>query len=402
MLVSPTEQPYSRYTRIFLHLTFAFFITLALLPESEFLLLFHYFANFALICFLSLYNFINREAFANKFSLFPFIVFFIGLYSILGIPFFDLNLNLLLFNLKAFLLAFVISYGMPSTFVFLRIINSYYLFYLFLSIFYWLNLIPFLEPIEMKNEFLVNYGLFVHYVFVGVEGSPTLIGAFSFFVALLNIMYVRNWRFVFLAFLFGFLSFRNTALIAFVFSVFVFWFVRSHQLVNLMIAGAFVVFGGVLAYTASVKFENAGLLDIVLYQITHARSMLWGEMLRTMFENYGWQEYVLGGYTVEVFNIRFLQVDGSAASTETSNPHSDILFLIIKWPLMAVMYIALLFHLVLRARDVRFSIMVLFLVIVSIMNSDIVGLRNPVYLLSLIYFYLVARKMSRHASLCSS
>lgn len=392
--VGPREQLYSRYTRIFLHLTFALFITLALLPESDFLLLFHYFVNFALICFLVLYNLINRVAIANRFSLFPFIVFFMGFYSVTMTPFHDLNFNLLLFNLKSFLLAFVISYGMLSKVAFLKIINSYYLLYLVLSILYWLNLIPFLQPLEMKNEFLVNYGLFIHYVFVGVEGSPTLIGAFSFFVALLNIIYMRNFRFALVAFLFGFLSFRNTALIAFFLSLCTFWIVKSYQLVNFMIAGAFIVFGGVLAYTASVSFENAGLVDILLYKMTHARSMLWGEMLRTMFESYGWREYFLGGYTAEAFNIRFLQVDGSVAGSETSNPHSDILFLLIKWPLMAVMYIALLFYLLLRARDVRFSIVVLFIVIVSIMNSDIVGLRNPVYLLALIYFYLMSRRMT--------
>lgn len=362
------------------HLYFLAYFLLLFLPPSDDLLLIQYFVNLLLIVTVSVLLVMHNNVVTQKVHYIPLIVFIAGCAPVGLVGYVDLSINLLLLNLKVFLIAYlflIYRVNFPSV---LKVINLYYFLYVLFSLAFWLDFLPFYKLPDIKNDLLVDFVFFKYYVLFGFEGSPTLIGAYSFFVALINLLYSNNKKIVVLALLCGILSFRLTALISFVIAFGSYFMFRSKNGVVAIIVLAMLSFIAICFYASMGPYRGEGL-DALLYKMTHARSMLWGQFINVLSDNYGIMNYVFGGYEAELFLVPAYQENGDFSGRYIANPHSDILFLFLKWPLAALLYFLLFFYMLFKSASKKYAVVVLYILLVSVMNSDIISLRNPVYLI---------------------
>ena len=123
---------------------------------------------------------------------------------------------------------------------------------------------------------------------------------------------------------------------------------------------------------------------LYLYNATHARFVIWGQQIEIMLDNYSFLNYLTGGFNNDLFSVGLYQVDGQELTTSTYNPHSSLLLLFFRNPLLfALTYFAYSF-LIIKNYERKKAAIAIFLFLSLTMNSSLLVTGNPVFTLIMI------------------
>lgn len=281
---------------------------------------------------------------------------------------------------------------------FINFVNTTYVFYLMISILFWLGLLPNpnLNAFLIKDEFLVSVGSWSYYVLPGIEGSPANIDSYSAMVLLLNIFVKvsqKSRKFViFCAIAAILLSLRLTAIMGVILLLTLAPLLRIKHWFALFNITAFMAFL-LLLYALHIDFIfnlfNIHIdISTIAYLATHARSVIWEQQVFILFSEYDWNHYIFGGFNVELFNVPTFQITGTETGKSQSNPHNTYLLLFFRSPLFMMTLLSLLLINMVTTMDKKYYIPISFILLACYTNSAIISLENPIFLYVLIFSLL--------------
>ncbi len=281
---------------------------------------------------------------------------------------------------------------------FLNFINITYIFYLTVSILFWLQLLPNpnFNAYLIKDEFLISLGSFKYYVLPGLEGSPANIDSYSAMVLLLNIFVKASQRyryFVIVCAIVGvLLSFRLTAMIGVALLLFLTPLIKKKRwfiIFNLTGFLAFLLLLYALHVDQSLLILGAEVnLSTIAYLATHARSVIWEQQIVILFSEYEWFHYIFGGFNVELFNVPTYQVSGSETGRSQSNPHNTYLLMFFRSPVFMLLSLSLLILSMMTKMSEKYYVPISFILLACYTNSAIISLENPVFLYVIVFSIL--------------
>lgn len=289
---------------------------------------------------------------------------------------------------------------------FISFVNKTYLFYLVASILVWIGAIPnvFYEDVKLPDYF-ADYGIVSFYILRGIEGSPAAIDTYSAFVLLINLFLNPNKdRRVYLAAaVVGLVaSFRMTPFVS-LFLVFLLypWYSKSRKLATAILIASAIFFLAIL--TALYVNESITLggvefnLRAMAYNATHARSMIWVQQLDVMSNRYSFMDYIFGRFSPSEFSVPTYQSEGSETGLESLNPHNNYLLLWFRSPLMFVVFLAAFLIAQYKSYSKETYPLLLLVFLAAFTNSTLIGLGNPVYLFTIIYFLYENKRLPEMA-----
>ncbi len=357
--------------------------------------IFLYISNILIICLFCLFIFFR----AGRIFL-PKNIFYLGIiFCILGFvviqPISKSHIYSILIFFKIMLVCLFFYQVKIEEKSFINFINFTYLFYLLISVLFWLGLIPNpnFNAFLIKDEFLVSVGSWSYYVLPGVEGSPANIDSYSAVVLLIN-LFIRvsqkSRKFFVICSVVGILlSLRLTAILG-IMLLLLLWPLLKYRLWFLLFnVTAFISFL-LLLYALHfdlifIMFNMPIDISALAYIATHARSIIWEQQIVILLYEYQWYDYMFGSFNVDMFNVPTFQFTGAETGKSQSNPHNTYLLLFFRSPLLTLGLMWLLFINMYKRVDRKYYMPISFILLACYTNSAIISLENPIFIYLLVY-----------------
>lgn len=323
---------------------------------------------------------------------FVFLLLFVGVGLVLP-PFEKGSLYARLLFLEILLFFFIFSSYRVSLSGFSSVINLSYVFYLILSVAIWAGVIP--AAAGEKNSFVVSWAGFSVETLYGVGGSTADIDSYSGLVLMWNLFINRGrsrWLMIGLSAVAMLLTFRFTpmvALLAACLSYLLVWNRTLAMLALILPALGFVMVLAILQVDPAAQVPLMPGTDwySLLWNATHARSSIWLGQIDYYLTHFQFADFFYGPLD-ERMTVDFIDGDGRFHK-DSYNPHNTYLALLFRSSVMfAIFYALFLWGVFRRARRNTFPVL-FFVSIVAYTNASIIGLKNPAYLL-VVMFLLMA------------
>ncbi len=276
---------------------------------------------------------------------------------------------------------------------FISFVNKTYLVYLTLSVLIWLGSANGSIAGNYNDEFHVTFGLFDYFMLFGIEGGSAFIDTYSALVLILNVFLneARDRKLIIFASLFGILaSFKMTPIVSLI-AIFLLYpiYKKSRFLASIIMIFIGLVFLWLLNALLHSDFVtiNGQQVDVwvLAYGLTHARSMIWKQQIEILIANYDLIDYLFGRYSTGLFEVQAIQQWGELKEEFHANPHNTYLLLFFRSPFLFVIFFTIFFIAQFKKFDRSTFPVILLIFLSSFTNSSLIGLGNPIYLMTLIY-----------------
>ena len=266
----------------------------------------------------------------------------------------------------------------------LRIINITYLLYLILSIISYSG-ISLAQGGTLVNSFFVDYGFVSFETLYGLEGSTASIDSYSTLVLLLNIFLNRGlmkYIIIFITLIVVLWTARLTPIVMFLFSMVSFIFVRNRFIAIFLLTSifiAFIAFTFIELYYPYDDFFIKGIPNTILLHIaTHGRTFIWAEQFKSISDNFGIVDYLIGNY-------KYAEVLVHWSDFPYFNSHNSFFHLFFRIGIAAIFMIIFFISKVFYNFDRRTFPIIFGIFLSATTNGTIFYVGNPVFLLVLIY-----------------
>tara|TARA_B110000091_G_scaffold141074_1_gene150704 strand:- start:125 stop:1198 length:1074 start_codon:yes stop_codon:yes gene_type:complete len=266
----------------------------------------------------------------------------------------------------------------------LRIINITYLLYLILSIISYSG-ISLAQGGTLVNSFFVDYGFVSFETLYGLEGSTASIDSYSTLVLLLNIFLNRGlmkYIIIFITLIVVLWTARLTPIVMFLFSMVSFIFVRNRFIAIFLLTSifiAFIAFTFIELYYPYDDFFIKGIPNTILLHIaTHGRTFIWAEQFKSISDNFGIVDYLIGNY-------KYAEVLVHWSDFPYFNSHNSFFHLFFRIGIAAIFMIIFFISKVFYNFDRRTFPVIFGIFLSATTNGTIFYVGNPVFLLVLIY-----------------
>ena len=326
------------------------------------------------------------------------IVFSMIIISLLGLLFNEQYFTFLLV-LKGIILVYFLIHFRIREVELIRFINSTYLFYVFISILFYLFLPGVIYSLKEGQNNLMNIGGLTIRMLQSIEGSASSLDTYSSVVLVLNLSFsklLKNWKFyVLLSGIVLLWTFRLTPmfglLVAFVGSVFVRSGKTSFLFLTIMVFSPFLL--SLYFYQTNIVYKSLPI-QVVLNGLTHNRSMIWNQQLQILLNNYNIMDYIYGNFSSELFSVQAYQMDGSLRRGYfIDNPHNTYLYLFFRGPLLFVMVLLMVLRRLRVEHDSRWWPVILVIFVGALTNGQLLTLQNPIPLIILIFYLVKCSKL---------
>lgn len=267
----------------------------------------------------------------------------------------------------------------------LRIINITYLLYLILSIISYSGIFLAQEG-SLINSFFIDYGFISFETLYGLEGSTASIDSYSTLVLLLNIFLNRGlikYIIIFITLIVVLWTARLTPIVMFLFSIGSFFFVRNRFIAIFLLTSIFIAFFAFtfieLYYPHEDSFVKGIPNTLLLHISTHGRTFIWAEQFKSISDNFGVVDYLIGNYKYAEVLIPW------GAEGPYANSHNSFFHLFFRIGIAAIFMIIFFIRKVFYNFDRRTFPIIFGIFLSATTNGTIFYVGNPVFLLVLIY-----------------
>lgn len=298
------------------------------------------------------------------------------------------------FVIKLIILIFFFKTSSIDVKQYTKVINLTYVFYLFFSLLAWLGLLPSIYNTSV-NSFIVNIGGYNVETLYGIEGSTANIDAYSGVIFLWNLIVSKEKHrslIIILSLSALVLTFRGTPVIGVIGGLGVYFVVRTRLLAFISLVGVMIALIIALVLAHLYPSEQVFFLseekswDMLLWQVTHARSSLWVNQLHLYFYDFTWYNYIYGPDLKDMMSY-FTRPDGLELE-ESYNPHNSYLTILFRSTMVfIILYTGFIYYSVKTFSKKTFPLL-FFISLTALTNSSIFGLGNPIYILIVLYAIL--------------
>jgi hypothetical protein len=267
----------------------------------------------------------------------------------------------------------------------LRIVNVTYLIYLLLSIISYSGIV-FSQEGNILNSFFVDFGFISFETLYGLEGSTASIDSYSTLIILLNLFLNRKlakYLIILIALFAVVWTTRLTPVIMFFLSVGSYFLVRNKFVAVFLLVAIFIGFFSftyIELYFPNENFFINGISNKQLLQIaTHGRTFIWAEQFKSISDNFGLVDYLIGNYKYAEVVIPW------GAEGPYANSHNSFFHLFFRIGIAAIFMIIFFIRKVFYNFDRRTFPVIFGIFLSATTNGTIFYVGNPVFLLILIY-----------------
>ena len=230
-----------------------------------------------------------------------------------------------------------------------------------------------------------NIGPLYFNTLYGVDGtSGDFIANFGVFILIGSSLIKKISKFTYIIILIGIiLTLKNTAILVLISGVLLLKLKERHLkyvFLILIISYSLVIILIINEQYGEFVFGDKyySIFKILMYQITHARSMIWNQQMDIFTLNT--YDFFWGNYSIENYEIELLNDFGEGIGRSTSNPHSMFLLFLFRSPLFMITFLFVYIYVFFNKKITKIAkIYYLLFFIVSITNSDTLSLEHPWY-----------------------
>lgn len=313
--------------------------------------------------------------------------------SLMSLVFKEQYLTFVLFA-KVVLLVYFIKHFRISERELIRFVNTTYLFYVLISILFYVFLPGFIYDLKEGQNNLLKIGGFSLRMLQSIEGSASSLDSYSSLVLVMNLSFskwVKKWKFyALISFTVLLWTFRLTPMVGLFLALVGALFVRSGK-ASLIFLGIFVFAPFLIGtYIYRIDLNYAGYpLRIILNTITHNRFMIWDQQLQIFYSNYRISDYILGNFSSELFSIQAFQTDGSLKKGYfIDNPHNSYLYLLFSSPFLFAIALSMILRRLWINYDARWWPVLVVVFVGAVTNGQLLTLQNPIPLIILIFYFV--------------
>ncbi len=377
------QNVYLEFRNIVLYyLYFSFFATIFLISRQS--LAVQYAFSILDILILTSSILIIKKNNVNKWNYLVFI--FLIIYSILALVK-GTHINSPILFLKIYLIFIFFKLYTFKIEEIVRFLNSTYLLYALLSLFFFKFLPSTLYTLADHELNYVDLGFTKYLVLHSIEGGASTIDSYSALIFLSNIFLIKyktkaHYFFIILSTLLIIYSLKMTPLVALIMGVISYTLIRNKTIATIYTILIFSIF----IFVLNLLFVNPEVygpvrFSSIMYVATHARSMIWVQQLTILIETYSIKDYIFGNFTSESFTVNAFQLTGHEITTNYDNPHNTYLLLFFKAPLLFIIYYLKYIFMIFKNFDRKSFVIISFIAVAGFSNSSIISLGNPVYLI---------------------
>lgn len=267
----------------------------------------------------------------------------------------------------------------------LRVVNITYLLYLILSVISYSGIFFYQEG-SLINSFFIDYGFISFETLYGLEGSTASIDSYSTLLLLLNIFLNRGlmkYIIIFITLIVVLWTARLTPIVMFLFSIGSFIFVRNRFIAIFLLISIFIAFFAFTFIELYYPHEDSFVKDIpntlLLHIATHGRTFIWAEQFKSISDNFGLVDYLIGNYKYAEVLIPW------GAEGPYANSHNSFFHLFFRIGIAAIFMIIFFIRKVFYNFDRRTFPVIFGIFLSATTNGTIFYVGNPVFLLVLIY-----------------
>lgn len=324
----------------------------------------------------------------GNFWFFLIFLFIIGFSSLI----FKKSFYNILFILKMISFYLFLKYYRIDKNKFIKFINNTYFIFILISILIFLFYPSLLYVIKEKDNNIIDLYFLQYTMLHSLEGSAASLDTYSAIILFINLKLNKSKKkkrfFIILSVIILLWTFRLTPTVSIILAFFAYKKIKTGKKAFLFLISITLFFILLIV----VNHKNPTVYDIpisiILYELTHARSMIWDQQLVYMFENYDFLDYVFGDFSSENFRVQSYQIDGRIKDDLIDNPHNNHLLLFFRNPLL---YILVFYHFLIniyKKFDRQWFPIIVLIFIGGFTNSQLLSLQNPIYFLILIYFFI--------------
>lgn len=294
---------------------------------------------------------------------------------------------------KVLLLIYFMSHSRIGEIQLIRFLNITYLFYVTISILFYLFLPSFFDLKEGSNN-IMNLGGVSLIMLQSIEGSAASLDTYSALVLVMNLSFAKKfkkWKFyVFLSCFVLLWTFRLTPLFGLCLALAGALYVNSGKksLIFIVIFIFAPFFFSIYLYRTNIDYQGVPI-QFILNAITHNRVMIWDQQLHILSSNYGVWDYIFGNFSSELFSVQSYQVDGSLRKDYfIDNPHNSYLYLYFRSPLLFALSFVIVMRRIWSKYEARWWPVVIIILVGALTNGQLLTLQNPIPLIVLIFYLM--------------
>lgn len=297
----------------------------------------------------------------------------------------------ILFILKMIIFYLFLKYYKIDENKFIKFINNTYFIFIFISVLIFVFYPSLVYEIKGKENNMIDLYFLQYTMLHSIEGSAASLDTYSAIILFLNVIVNKSKEkrkfFIVLSAIILLWTFRLTPLISIILAYIAYKIIKKgkHAFLFLSFITLFFILILIINHKNTTVFGIPTYL--LLYQLTHARSMIWDQQLIYMFENYDFLDYVFGNFSSESFRVNSFQIDGREKNDLIDNPHNNYLLLFFRNPLFFVVIFVQFLYNIYKKFDKKWFPIIVLIFIGGFTNSQLLSLQNPIYFLILIYFF---------------
>jgi hypothetical protein len=231
--------------------------------------------------------------------------------------------------------------------------------------------------------------IFNHYIFgrelatlIGFYGSTAHLDSYSFFIALLNLLFNKGksrWFYILIPLVASIGTFRFTPIVSFGFALTFYIIVRlwgkwTIPFINIFLFSFFFIISWCYMHTEYY---------VLLREVTSGRSVIWALMLDIYYSTNDFIQKIFGygetsSFAVNAFSSYFEKF--------VDNPHNNFLKFLLEYGW--ILYITIFYFItksMLKIKETKSLLLIFFLLMASNTNAEIFDFKHPTFLLWLLF-----------------